>query len=208
MFAKFYARHLRNPSGLFGRWVARRMNALNAEASRLTVKVLNPRTSDKVLEIGFGGGETLSRLLVETPSGTVHGLEISETMMRAAKSRFTRELSEGRLHLAKSESEEALPYFDDFFDRVCSLNTIYFWSHPLEMLQEIVRVTKPGGRIAIEFNPKETFQGVSFTRYGFHLCTKDDVFSFFHQLGLSNIQTAESADIDGGFIVISAEKPV
>ena len=207
MFEKWYAQQLRCPTGLFGLWVARRMNSINTEASRVTVELLNPQANHSVLEIGFGGGETLSRLLEVVSDGFVSGTEISETMLKTARGRFESSIRSGRLVLEYGNVDEQLPYDDNSFDSVCTLNTIYYWKHPAETFAELCRVVRPGGKIVVEFNPEETFSEVSFTQHGFTLYSRQKVEAFMASAGLQDIQFAEGQDIDGGFVVASALKP-
>jgi SAM-dependent methyltransferase len=45
----------------------------------------------------------------------------------------------------------ALPFADGSFDKVCSVNTLYFWPDPARDLGEVYRVLAPEGRCYITF---------------------------------------------------------
>jgi len=49
----------------------------------------------------------------------------------------------------------SLPYPDESFDKVFSIHSIYFWTKPVDCLQELRRVLKPGGLLAITIQPKD-----------------------------------------------------
>ena len=46
-------------------------------------------------------------------------------------------------------SAEKLPYKDGMFDLVTAVETVYFWPNLPHCLQEVLRVLKPGGQLAI-----------------------------------------------------------
>lgn len=52
------------------------------------IRALDIRTADRVLEIGFGHGRTLARLVALVPRGSVVGIEISEDMVERARRRL------------------------------------------------------------------------------------------------------------------------
>lgn len=48
-----------------------------------------------------------------------------------------------------SPGTPALPYDDEAFDQVIAVETFYFWPDPVANLQEVRRVVKPGGLVAL-----------------------------------------------------------
>ena len=83
-FSKPLARHLREPEGLFGRLTARMMNTTNTVMTATAIDLLNITPHDRVLDIGFGGGDSLGRLLYKAQHGHVTGLEMSGSMVKNA----------------------------------------------------------------------------------------------------------------------------
>ena len=62
-FSSYIAAQLRKPSGRFGKVVmARLLNRLNAPSNELVIDSLRLQTDDRVLEVGFGGGDMLEPL--------------------------------------------------------------------------------------------------------------------------------------------------
>jgi SAM-dependent methyltransferase len=51
-------------------------------------------------------------------------------------------------------SAETLPAFDLPFDKILAVNATLSWDRPVELLRNLRRVLRPGGRIAIAFQPR------------------------------------------------------
>ncbi|HEX9954842.1 MAG TPA: class I SAM-dependent methyltransferase [Allosphingosinicella sp.] len=111
---------------------------------------------DRFLEIGFGGGALLRS--ARAAGAEVSGVDVSRAMLERA----------GGLdvHLA---SAEALPFADGAFDKVASLNSLYFWPDLQAAFAEIARVTKRGGRLVISFEPAAELRKYPGHVYGFRL---------------------------------------
>lgn len=96
-----------------------------------------------ILEVGCGTGLILSRL--RESARTARGLDISPGMVKKARERG--------LDVALG-SATALPFKDESFDFVCSFKVLAHVPDIGKALAEIARVTKPGGKMALEFyNP-------------------------------------------------------
>jgi SAM-dependent methyltransferase len=69
----------------------------------------------------------------------------------------------------------ALPFASATFDRVFTINTIYFWPNTVQGLGEIRRVLKPGGLAVIALRSRENMERVLFTQPGFRLFSPPEV---------------------------------
>ena len=144
LFPEAFARQLGNPTGLAGRAVGFLLNRAALETKERALKLLDLDPGHRVLEIGFGGGSTLEALHELVPTGLAAGIEISDTMVQAARVRFRRAIAAGRIEVS-SASVARIPVDDASFDRALAINTVYFWEDPLRGLEEIARVLMPGG---------------------------------------------------------------
>src|SRR5690606_9635685 len=64
----------------------------------------------------------------------------------------------------------ALPFADMSFDRIVTVNTLYFWENPLAYACEIHRVLKSdGGVFCLAFVEGEFMKNLPFASYGFEL---------------------------------------
>lgn len=169
--------------------------------NRLTFEELRVQPQDRVLEIGFGGGELLGWIL-GAASGQVVGLDISEAMVRRAQRRFD---GEGRLRLFQS-SVEAIPLAAAVIDKACSVNNIYFWPHPQTAMAELARVIRPGGILAICFEPPEELRKWPGHRFGFRLYSEEEVAALMRSVGFGNIRTvAGTGRKPDRFLLLSGE---
>lgn len=94
--SKFLARQLGKPTGLFG-WLimGNLLNLGNTEINELVLQSLDPNPDDRVLEIGFGGGYLLEKLIKRVSSGCVTGIDLSPEMVSAARFKFRSAVSKG-----------------------------------------------------------------------------------------------------------------
>lgn len=143
----FLTRQLGRPEGLFGGLLLKLLNRVNAEMNREVLVDLPPGAGQRVLEIGFGGGDLMAGLL-KAPVESVAGVEVSEPALAAGRRRFADKIASGRLTLARA-GVEAMPFEAGAFDRVYSCNTLYFWPELAGPLAEIGRVMAHGGRLGV-----------------------------------------------------------
>ena len=148
---RFVAQQLSHPRGIGGWLVRRGMNRGNARANAFAVDQLDLRPTDKVLEIGFGGGINIQRLLDQ--SASVVGVDRSRDSVAAADRRFSRARSTGRASFVFGEVE-ALPLPDSSFTKAVTVHTVYFWTSLDQGFRELHRCLQPGGLLAVGFVPK------------------------------------------------------
>ena len=157
----FVVGQLGNPSGRFAPLAAGFMNRANADQNRHAVEALEVAGHHDVLDAGFGGGVGLRLLLDHVTEGRVAGIEASDDMMSRAADRFADDVEAGRLELRPGSLED-LPFEDDSFDRILSVNTYYFLDEPDEAFAEMHRVLRPGGRTVCAVRDAEVLQRIGF----------------------------------------------
>ena len=153
--------------------------------NRLALAELALERHDRVLEIGFGGGDLLADILTAT-DGEVFGADVSEAMLERARRRFRREA--GRLTLLLA-SAETLPLADGSIDKAVSLNSLYFWPDPAAALTELARLVRPGGRLILCFEPPDELRKWPGSRFGFRMFEVDEVMALMEGAGFSPIRT-------------------
>lgn len=198
MFNKVLAQQLGNPFGLFGRVVTTMMNSGNKQMNRTSITALHLQCNHRVLDIGFGGGVALEMMSREVSEGMVVGLEMSDTALRQAHKKFRRQIKDGRIELMKGVIED-MPFSEKEFDRVTTVNTIYFWKDVEKSTAEIYRVLKPNGAVVIGFRPADEMKKLAFTKYGFKLYNNTTILSFLRNTGFKNVYLMESRDNHLGF---------
>ncbi len=197
--ATFIAGQLRKPSGIFGRVVVSRvLNRGNRPMNELTLRLLGPAPDDRVLEIGFGGGDLIARVAPVLTAGRLVGADFSPEMTAICAKRFAAWIREGRVEL-HCASVDALPFADASFTKACTVNTIYFWPDPPAALREILRTLRPGGRLVVAFNPPSTAGKLPYTKHGFTLYEPEAVAALLRDAGFQDVGTTPGTTRLGDF---------
>jgi SAM-dependent methyltransferase len=119
-----------------------------AEEIRIARLLLGLSPGDHVLDIACGPGN-FSRAFAAAVgvNGLVVGLDASTTMLE----RGAAEVHRSGLHnLALVRGDAAsLPFLEHSFDGVCCFAALHLFADPFAGLDEMTRVLKPGGRIAL-----------------------------------------------------------
>src|ERR1041384_7536974 len=120
MTPRFIARQLSHPRGLLGRVMGQLMNRHNARLNAFARAQLEIGPSDRILEIGFGGGVNLPSLIER--ACFVAGVDPSRDVVRRAGARFRASVIAGRA-VFRTGSAEAIPFERSSFRKVCTANT-------------------------------------------------------------------------------------
>jgi ubiquinone/menaquinone biosynthesis C-methylase UbiE len=104
--------------------------------------------SGAALEIGCGPGYVGLEWLKLTQGTTLTGLEISPDMKALAEKNAAEYNLVDRAGYVLGDAAH-MPLEDDRFDAAFSTGSFHEWAAPLEVLREIARVLKPGGRFYI-----------------------------------------------------------
>ena len=204
MFQRFIARQLAQPSGLIGRrFTARWLNKANARMNQLAFEQLQVAPGDRILEVGFGGGDLLERILRSKQAEFVAGIDLSADMLRVVSEKLQSHIRDGKLELQCGDIE-ALPYGEGEFTRLCSVNTIYFWRDPAGALTECRRVLKSAGRLILCLNSKDDMQAWPIHQHGFKLFELAEVETLMQAAGFSTIEvTSANNPRQGLFFCVS-----
>lgn len=183
----FIARQLGHPSGFFSGFIAAFMNRQTAGINDMTIKLLEIRPTDRTLDIGFGGGSAITKVAKLAPDGLVAGIDISKAMLNRGRNKFRELISRGKVEL-KEGSAAKIPYENDWFDKVYTVNTIYFWPDPAAGLKEILRVMKKGATFVLTLFTEEAVERIHGSRYGFTIYSEDQLRTLLAEAGFINVQ--------------------
>lgn len=198
-FTEYIGSQFGNPRGVIGKVCCILMNIINKEMYKRTVSLISISSNANSLDIGYGNGYFLKQLY-KTHRPNMYGIDISEDSQKQASKRNSLADSKGKLHLTVGDCCD-LPYDNNYFDVVTSINTIYFWNDTVKGLSEINRVLKPGGSFFNVVYTKEWLQKLSYTKKGFKFFEKNDFLSMGKQAGFSDITIQEIVK-NKSFVVI------
>jgi SAM-dependent methyltransferase len=137
-----------HPQGVLGRLAARLMLATNGPLGDWAMELLALQPAERVLEVGFGPGELVRRMIQRVPRLFVAGVDPSELMVAQASARNAGAIAWGQAVLRLGSADQ-LPYPDASFDKAVTVNSIQFWPDMTQGLREVGRVLRPGGRLVI-----------------------------------------------------------
>lgn len=180
------------PTGEAGVSMLHRMNRSHYEMTGWGLSFLTFEKTDNVLDAGCGGGMTLHRIAEKVTDGHLTGVDYSDVSVSESEKLNAGLIAEGRMDILKA-SVEKLPFADQTFDKIVSIESFYFWPDPPENLKEVSRVLKKGGRLmliaevyngdALDERDRENIQN-------YHLFnpTKEEFRTYFKNAGLSDIR--------------------
>lgn len=167
---KNLAKQLRKPEGEAGLELATLMHETNIQMTLEAIEQLNLTATEafQILEIGPAQAKHLTTVLAKSPNSTYTGIEIS-TLMKESACAFNQGFVDSKKADFLLYDGENIPFESDSFDRIFTVNTLYFWKNPAYFLGEIERVLKPTGIFSISFGDESYMKNLPFTEFGFTL---------------------------------------
>lgn len=205
-FRRLMAAQLRRPSGLIGRHMVQWMNQVNLRMNLRSVRSAHIAPNDRVIEIGFGGGDALGLMAQRAYRGYVVGVELSKDALLHTAQRYAQLVDEGRLRLIGGDLRR-LPFTGACFDVAVSVNTIYFVRDHAAWLGQVYRLLRPGGRFVVSFRPPWDMRRLRFTRYGFDLPDPQTISQLCAEAGFDRITLSRAHDGHLAYICGLACKP-
>lgn len=188
------ASQLRNPNGGKGSEIGVMMNEVNAGMIRHSIDHLHIAPGDFILELGHGNGGHLPYLFAQNDHLTYYGLDISELMHEEAK-QFANTLDNKKDISFSLYDGLIIPFTENYFHKIFTVNTIYFWSDPTLLASELYRVIKPGGLLNITFGQARFMEQIPFTKYEFELYTIEKISSLFNSTQFSIVTSHDKTEM-------------
>jgi len=104
--------------------------------------------SGSILDIGSGSGLYASMLINAFPDSTVTGLDYSELMIDYADKFIKEKELNHKVSFTKGDMMN-IPFDDNSFDVITSINTLHFATDLVAAMNEMQRVLKKDGMIAV-----------------------------------------------------------
>ncbi|PHR33698.1 MAG: SAM-dependent methyltransferase [Fluviicola sp.] len=163
-------KQLRCPTGENGVEIANNMNVSNLSMTLASIELLKLKRNERILEIGHGNCGHLKFILEEAPELSYVGLEISETMQKEAKRINANHRADFLLY-----DGHTIPFDENSFNKVISVNTLYFWNDAIGFLKEIERVLQVDGVFILTFALKSFMQKLPFVKSEFNLYNEPEL---------------------------------
>ena len=187
---------------------------MNASHSRLTDWGLTHISVEKhytILDVGCGGGRTVSKLAALATEGKVYGIDFSADSVAVSKKTNSRWINSDRVEIRQG-SVSHLPFPDSMFHLITAVETHFWWPNLPADMREILRVLKPGGALIII---AEVYKGGNTMvsklaekysqRTGMTLLTANEHRELFSNAGYADIQIIEEPK--KGWICAIGSKP-
>jgi ubiquinone/menaquinone biosynthesis C-methylase UbiE len=176
------------------------MNSRHSKVTDWGLGYLHIEKHFTILDVGCGGGRTLSKLAAQASEGKVYGIDHSEESVAASKKTNARWIDMDRVEV-RLGSVSQLPFRDGIFDLVTAVESHFWWPDLPADMREIYRVLKPHGQLIVI---AEIYKGANTTvaklaeknasrilRIGMTLLDVDEHRALFASAGYSEIQIIE-----------------
>jgi SAM-dependent methyltransferase len=185
------------PTGLLGRFILWNMNSRHSKVTDWGLSHISIDEHNTILDVGCGGGRTVSKLAAIATQRKVYGLDYSKESVAMA-SKINREwIDMGRVEIREG-SVSLLPFSNDVFDLVTAVETHFWWPDLPAGMREVLRVLKPGGTLIIIaeiYKGAQTRTAKLAEKYlplsGMALLSVDEHSELFGNAGYSDIQMVE-----------------
>ena len=132
-------------SGGWKKWDDKIMDFMKPMSNEI-IRLLEPKDNDIVLDVASGTGEPGLTIAAILNGGKVIITDLAEDMLKVAQAKATQK---GIRNIETRVCDvSALPFDDETFDAICCRLGFMFFPDMNLAVKEMVRVLKPGGRLA------------------------------------------------------------
>ena len=165
-------------------------------------------SQSEILDVGCGPGSITVGLARWATHGSVTGIDVGKEVLQAAQ-QLVHEAGCSNVSLEEASVYE-LPYEDSSFDLTYAHQVLQHLSDPVLAIQEMVRVTRPGGHVAVRDSDYYTMscspesQMIDEWRRIYRLVARHNgaepdagrhFLAWFHQVGLHEVTCSATATV-------------
>jgi len=187
----------------FNRWAeageGEKMEHHHRNITEKAIRHMNLRPGERVLDLGCGSGwatRLLARLVADGPEGfgQVVGVDVSDEMIRQA--RAASKDFENILYVWGSAQQ--IPWEENFFDKMLSVESFYYYADQDRALAEVFRVMAPHGRLFILINlyrdNQYSQQWMDKLKVPVHVRSKAEYIDLLHKHAFENVEAVQIPD--------------
>jgi ubiquinone/menaquinone biosynthesis C-methylase UbiE len=160
-----------------------------------TIALMDLKPADCVLDLGCGTGWASRRLARIVTAGEVVGVDVADEMLRRAEQTSA---TFGNLRFVWGTAED-LPFGDDYFTKVLSVESFYYYADQNKALNELRRVMAPGGRLFILINLYKdnhySLRWVSELKVAVHALSEAEYVEMLRQHGFESVEARRIPDL-------------
>ncbi|MBZ4041681.1 class I SAM-dependent methyltransferase [Flavobacterium hibisci] len=208
------ASQLKHPTGEKGIEIANMMHETNINMTRHSIQNLNISSGNSILELGHGNAGHVEFLFEQAENLKYYGLEMSELMFQEARQINRNFVSQKQAFFSVYDGN-IIPFDAASFDKIFTVNTIYFWQDPQKLLLEIYRVLKPNGNFCLTFAEESFMKTLPFTQFEFELYSTEKALKLIEKTVFRVVYTESQTEkvksktgelVDRAFTTIVLEK--
>jgi ubiquinone/menaquinone biosynthesis C-methylase UbiE len=189
-FIKYVGNNFGNPNGFGGIISTKIMNIINQRQYKAVLENIQIKQNQNILDIGFGNGYLINKLLKQNIPKNIYGIEISNDMINKVKNKNKKYIDSGILKIFLENTSET-SFENNIFDKIYTINTIYFWQELDKCFSEIKRIIKPDGIFINVIYTKEYLNKIIYTKYGFNKYSTEEMENITKDNGMEIIKTIE-----------------
>lgn len=185
------ANQFKKPNGFGGIIIGVLMKKINKALYTKLINRFEINNTDKILEIGFGAGDTINLLGHQNKQCKLYGIDFSELMHKKTRKTNTYLIENKRLEL----------FFGNFlnfdfkslkFNIIYCINVVYFWDDLKSPFQKVYELLEPGGLFGFYMTAAEDMQKLGVTKTEiFNKHSIDSVQTHLKEAGFSKIKIYE-----------------
>lgn len=199
------------PRGWLGRCALWRMNASHSKLTDWGLGHVSVEKGYTILDVGCGGGKTVSKLAALATEGKLYGVDFSEASVAVSKKTNARGIEADRVEIRQA-SVSQLPFSDGMFDLVTAVETHFWWPDLPGDTREIFRVVKSGGKVIVIaeiYKGANTLAAKLAEKYAdrspIKLLSVDEHRDLLRNAGFTDVQV--DTDPNRGWICCTGKKP-
>ncbi len=184
----FFSKQARKPEGLFGRFfMSPFLERGNSNMNNFVKELLAIQDNDRVLEIGFGPGRLTKEIADQLNCGFVKGIDISESMLLVAQKKNKSHIQQGKVSLQLGDFDKII-FEPNSFNKICSVNTVYFWPEPVATAKKILNLLALEGKVFLAFQDKKQMESQFLSNEIFSLYQESEVRDLLLKAGFSRVE--------------------
>lgn len=186
------------------------MNSRHSTVTDWGLSHASIQKTDTILDVGCGGGRTVSKLASMASQGKVYGVDYSPVSVSVARKLNAGSIAQGRAGICKGSVSE-LPFKSSAFELITAVETHFWWPDVPAGVREIERVLKPGGAFVLI---AEIYKGAqtrmaklveqTSSRTGIKVFTPEEHRELLASAGLTEIQI--TTEVSKGWICATGRK--